>query len=45
VAPAGALTGVHDSAAVPAPAVAVTVVAGKTPTVVEAVADPEPPLK
>ena len=45
MAPAGALTAVQLSATVPAPAAAVTVVAGSTPTVADAVADPEPPLK
>ena len=40
----GALTGVQLSATVPAPAVAVTVVADRTPTLVEAVAVAEAPV-
>ena len=45
VASAGAFTGVQLSAVLPAPAVALSVVAGSVPTVADAVADPEPPLK
>ena len=45
MAPAGALTGVQVSATVPAPAVAVTVVAESAPTVAEALADVAAPGK
>ena len=45
MAPAGALTAVQLSATVPAPAVAVTVVAGSAPTVADAVADPAAPVR
>ncbi|MGO9496187.1 MAG: hypothetical protein ACLQA5_05670 [Solirubrobacteraceae bacterium] len=45
MAPAGALTAVQLSATVPAPAAAVTVVAGSAPTVADAVADAGAPVK
>lgn len=45
MAPAGALTGVQVSATVPAPAVAVTVVTGSTPTVADAETDAGAPVK